>query len=87
MPSGRIQMTVQDPRGRISEFQAFALSPDLMVGDGTTVSPEPEPEEEPPPVTQKDSTHSGGEEIICCQSGTFYWYYDGPAFQFQFGNE
>lgn len=89
VPNGKIQMIVQDPRGKISEFEAFALSPDLLVGDGSVTAPppEPEPEEEAVQETEKVSSHAAGEEIVCCQSGTFYWYYDQPAFSIQFGNE
>jgi hypothetical protein len=88
VPNGRIQMVVQDPKGNITEFQAYALSPDLEVGGGTSPPTQSEPEPEPEdPTPVKSNTAGGGQEIICCQSGAFYWYYDQPAFSMQFGNE
>jgi len=82
IPTGKVQMVVQDPRGGISEFQAFAASPDLLVGDGaySPPAPDPEPEPEPEPATNQAVPYGGATEIICCQSGTFYWYYSQPAF-------
>jgi hypothetical protein len=82
-------MVVQDPRGGISEFEAFAASPDLLVGDGTSGSTasEPEPEPEPEPDQVEEKATASGQEIICCQSGTYYWYYDQTAFSIQFSDE
>jgi hypothetical protein len=83
-----VRITVQDMHGKTTEYEVFETSRPLVVGDGTTPPPptnlDPEPED---PTPAKSNAAGGGQEIICCQSGTFYWYYDQPAFSMQFGNE
>ncbi len=90
LPDGKIEMVVQDPRGGFSNYQAFTQSPDLIVGDGTEPATSPtetveQPEDEPP--LQKASSHSGGLEVICCQSGAYYWSIEQIGFGMQLGSE
>ena len=90
LPTGKIEMVVQDPRNTMTRFQAFAHSPDLLVGDGTGPAAQAEPEddvEEPEQKPQKANAHGPGQEIICCQPGAYYWYADQFIFNMRLGGE
>ena len=80
-----VRITVQDMYGRTTTYEVFETSRALVVGDGT-----PPPATSPETTdldTSKPNTQGSGEEVICCQDGAYYWYYDQPAFSLQFGNE
>lgn len=97
VPNGRIQMVIQDPRGDITTREVYALSPDLMVGDGTVTQPPPPPPPAPDPAPVSSAadlqdvnftqyatgSSTGGFGTMCCQTGEFYWYYDMPEFRIQ----
>lgn len=88
LPDGKIEMVVQDPRGGFSRYQAFTQSPDLLVGDGRTPTPPPPVQQQPAtPPPKKASAHTGGLEIICCQTGAYYWSIEQIGYSKQFGSE
>lgn len=79
-----VKITVQDQHGGTTEYQVIETSRPLVVGAGTTAPPMSAPD---PQDQVKTNTIGGGQEALCCQSGTYYWYYDQPAFNIMLGNE
>ncbi len=75
-----VEIFVQSMHGDSMTYQVLETSQPLTVGGRL---PEPEPD---PATETKVATHAAGEEL-CCQSGTFYWYYDQPQFDIRFDNE
>ena len=80
-----VRISVQDMFGERTTYEVFETSRPLVVGSGTTAPPLPA--QDPSSTFSGSKSSASGEEVICCQDGAYYWYYDQPAFSIQFGNE
>lgn len=52
LPDGRVSIRVQDPRGDTTDYYVFSGTPDLLVGDGSAGTTQPEPEAEIPAINK-----------------------------------
>ena len=80
-PTGTIQIQVQDPKGQMTEYEVFASSSDLIVGEGsleaTTETASPESEDSTLSYSSGgvgSSTGSGGGSY----NTSYYWYWSSP---------
>jgi len=80
-PTGTIQIQVQDPKGQMTEYEVFASSSDLIVGEGSAGTTT-----EPATTDSEDATSSGSSGGVGSSSGsgggsydsTYYWYWSSP---------
>ena len=88
LATGFTEITVQDQYGNTMSYEVFEQSMPLSVGNESGSPPAAvEETTETPTVTEKADSHGGGQEIICCQEGAYYWYADQIGFSMQLGNE
>lgn len=87
-PTGAIRIAVQDPAGRMTTYEVFASSSDLIVGDGgtqqqdSTSTTPTTTDTDISEIPTLDSSAGGGFGWI---AGPYYWYM-GQPFYFQTDN-